>query len=492
MNTKRLLTVGLSLMILVLATVFMVPIGVQAAGKVKLSKTTLTFDSPSAKAQTVKIKNVKKKNVKSISVTNVYDNIIEVQANKNKLKLTVTPKGEGTAVSVVICVRFKKPVNHDTEAYLYLENVTVKGGEDPSPGPQPEKVTAISTPAQLQAMQSYTADQTVYELANDIDMTGQEPVKGYGYGLSDFVLDGKGYTIKCDRPVFLINEGTIRNVHFDLDFQARTSDKSNPLTAFWSESYGNNIGPVMTNNAAGILENCVSTGTIDITYDEKIEQRNYDGSDTITLAIAKVGGLTGSNGCGLIKNCKSSVTIKMTFGNSDFAYVGGIAGENSGNEYLDNGVFESIFDGDIVLMDNMMASAGGISGFSSGDVRDCLNTGSVRIPDGAYANLGAGIIGIGSRSGSVERCLSTGDVDCGLYGYVVSVESLENVMPTFTDAYYLISKSDGFNYLPEAFAVPGTKGITDEELLDEATFTGFDFTNVWEMGANGPRLKNLS
>ena len=36
------------------------------------------------------------------------------------------------------------------------------------------------------------------------------------------------------------------------------------------------------------------------------------------------------------------------------------------------------------------------------------------------------------------------------------------------------------------------KGITDEELLDEATFTGFDFTNVWEMGANGPRLKNLS
>ena len=53
------------------------------------------------------------------------------------------------------------------------------------------------------------------------------------------------------------------------------------------------------------------------------------------------------------------------------------------------------------------------------------------------------------------------------------------------------SKSTAVLYRTDPIAIPGAIGITDDELIDQSVFAGFDFDKVWTMAAKGPRLKNV-
>ena len=59
----------------------------------------------------------------------------------------------------------------------------------------------------------------------------------------------------------------------------------------------------------------------------------------------------------------------------------------------------------------------------------------------------------------VERVLTTGNVNYGILGRTVSE----------TDVH----------------------GITEEELKEQSTFSGFDFDKVWKMGEQGPELRGV-
>jgi hypothetical protein len=194
----------------------------------------------------------------------------------------------------------------------------------------------------------------------------------------------------------------------------------------------------------------------------------------------------------VIKNCVSDMNITVTESNNagNWICVGGLAAENYGYSGNNASIIESRFSGKIAVKDaTSFVYAGGIYSWGNGDISDCLNTGSVTSNSGSF-NWAAGICGEGGTS--VKNVLTTGSVNFGLFGMSVSVESLSNgVLPTYENAYYLKSRSEGFNYLGNPFEVPGTKGISDAELTNQATFTGFDFENVWKMGANGPELRNL-
>ena len=93
----------------------------------------------------------------------------------------------------------------------------------------------------------------------------------------------------------------------------------------------------------------------------------------------------------------------------------------------------------------------------------------------------------------MERALTVGSVNYGIYGQNIYESSLEDdkFNSRFKDVYYLKSKSDGFNYSGNAFEVPGVHGVDDAGLKNQSTFAGFDFDKIWQMGENGPELRNV-
>ena len=469
---------------LVLSVISLIPAKADAAAQPKLSKTKLTFASPKAKAQTITLKNIKASQIKSVRINNQYKDQVTVKKISN-VKFSVKPKLAGEVTSIVINVKYKKNINGMTEGFFYLQNIKVKGHSD----------IAIKSAAQLMNMRSYTKKYWTYYLAKDIDLTGkgyvQDKYKNAGY--TDFVLDGKGHTIKSDTPIFKSNAGTIKNIVFDVNMKCQVS-KKDAITKIWggepSNSTQGGVGPIMDNTYGKVI-GCKSIGKIEIIYDKPVTWTPYGGSasDASPIAEAFVGGLVAFNGYGSIKQCSSDVkiTFKSTVDLAPSVYIGGITGRTSNMEPYNTGtVTECVNTGNIQYSSNSFAYGGGICGDCHGYITDCLNTGSVKNTGNFQVN-GAGILGTSGGNGKIKNVLNTGDVNAGLYGNQGFGED-----PKFTNAYWLSSKSAGFfNVLQQAVEVPGTKGITGEELTSQATFSGFDFNKIWKMGATGPELKNV-
>ncbi|MCR4605701.1 MAG: hypothetical protein K5639_06845, partial [Eubacterium sp.] len=346
---------------------------------------------------------------------------------------------------------------------------------------------------------SYTEWKWKYYLANDIDMTGKGIATHpnvYPYDSYEGIyLDGKGKKIKSDTPIFTVVGGTVKNIVFDVNMKCKVS-KNDAVSKIWSDVHYNSyrgIAPIVENN--GTLTNCKATGSITIDYDKTLLYKGNDSKPTNELSYVWVSGLASwNNNSAKISNCRSDVDIAVTFSENThpFAYIGGLVCENYG--YEGNGQYatisESLYDGRISVTGNSSAYVGGLCGTNQSMISDCLFTGTIEGSD--YINS-AGITGWDNGKGkTVERILTTGNAKYALDGYSRSKESLNlGVMSDYKDAYYLKSKYDAFYYLGEPFEVPGVTAVDDADLTNQSFFSGFDFTNVWEMGAGGPKLRNV-
>ena len=463
-----------------------------ACAKMKLSKTSLTFASPDAKAQTITIKGIKKSNVKNVRIDNSWEEWISMKV-KGKNRIVVTPKRSGKLTySLGVTVEYKKPVNGAYSEYVGLKKIIIKG----------KSKIFIKTAEDLCKMRAgtYTEHNWEYYLDADIDMTGKGMVKYPGeYGSDTYIgiyLDGQGHSIKSDTPIFNSIGGIVKNVVFDVNINCTVS-KNDANTKIWSAVYYNGYGglaPIVYNN--GKLIHCKSTGSITVNMDKDVEYTMAGGSEG-TVNEANIAGLVEENATGdsYIQQCRSDVDITVNFskGITPFTYVGGIVSLNygySGNKQYAH-IEECMYTGKLLVnKPDSFVYAGGITGNNNAYISDCLNTGTVKVDSGSFP-YGSGIDGMGGGM-EVARVLTVGDVNSGLRGDSVSESSLKDGgLDIYKDAFYLKSKSDGFKYLGNPFEVPGVHGIDDGELKNQAAFTGFDFDKIWTMGANGPELKNV-
>ena len=129
-------------------------------------------------------------------------------------------------------------------------------------------------------------------------------------------------------------------------------------------------------------------------------------------------------------------------------------------------------------------SVGGVVGHSSASVSDCYNIGSITGTEmavggicGRQINDQSGIKNV-YNYGTVNADLASSDYGaiCGFF-YDSKVEN----------AYY-INTSAPSGSAATAQGAP----LTADGLKRQENFTDFDFTNVWEMGADRPLLKNVS
>ena len=236
-------------------------------------------------------------------------------------------------------------------------------------------------------LDSWSRGKTVY-LEADIDLTGADftPIptfggtfEGQGHTISGLSLTGSGNVRGLFR--YIQPTGAVRDLH--VSGTISPSDRKNTLGGLVGENQGT-------------ITNCSFSGAV-------------SGADSI-------GGIAGINEAqGQIINCTFSGSATGEH------YVGGIAGQNYGSiiQCENSGSINTTEVDAELNLDNLnqeqlnaaenvpvCTDIGGITGFSSGILQGCVNTGAV-----GYAHVGYNIGGIvGRQSGYLNGCANSGTI----------------------------------------------------------------------------------
>lgn len=234
-------------------------------------------------------------------------------------------------------------------------------------------------------LDSWSQGKTVY-LEADIDLTGTDfaPIPTFGG-----TFEGQGHTIS---GLSLTGSGNVRGLFRYIQPSGVVRDLS---VEGWIDPTDrkNTLGGIAGSNQ-GLLSNCSFHGTV-------------RGADYI-------GGLVGTNeSTGQIINCTFSGAVTGEH------YVGGIAGQNGGSIIrcansgsINTTEVDAELDLDNLNQEQLNAAEnvpvctdiGGITGFSTGILQSCVNTGAV-----GYAHVGYNIGGIaGRQSGYLNGCTNSG------------------------------------------------------------------------------------
>ncbi len=237
------------------------------------------------------------------------------------------------------------------------------------------------------ALDSWSQGKTVY-LEADIDLTGVDftPIptfggtfEGQGHTISGLSLTGSGNVRGLFR--YIQPSGTVRDLH--VSGAIAPTGRKNTLGGLAGENQGT-------------ITNCSFSGTV-------------SGADSI-------GGLVGINEAqGQLINCTFSGSVTGEH------YAGGIAGQNYGSIIqcenrgsINTTEVDAELDLDNLNQEQLNAAEnvpvctdiGGITGFSSGILQSCVNTGAV-----GYAHVGYNIGGIvGRQSGYLNGCTNSGTI----------------------------------------------------------------------------------
>lgn len=192
--------------------------------------------------------------------------------------------------------------------------------------------------------------------------------------------------------------------------------------------------------------------------------------------------ITGKTGVGSLVGINGG-SVLQTFANSTVTgnkSVGGLVGRNSGTIEL------SYTTGQVNIS---LDAAGSLVGenSSTGVIKNSYATGNVT-GTSSQSRYIAGLVG-NNAGGEIDRCFSTGVPTTD--NPSVAVRGLVGTSPSATNTKfgYWDSTSSGVDR-------EGTGGspLTAQEMTDQASFIGFDFTNVWEMvaGEAHPKLRTNS
>ena len=459
--------------------------GKSSLAATKLSVKKVTFAKPQSGSKTITIKGVKASAIKKVTVSALNPKIAKAsKKGKNKVVIKAGYAGDTT---VSVNIEYKKPVGG---AYSWYGTISVKvKGTSKIP---------IKTAKDLTELQEYNS-QWVYVLKNDIDLSGVDlPLKNKWnerISLSGTTLDGDGHTIKnLNGPFLYFLSGTLKNVKFEnFKINCKNTDKSD-LRNEISRGYA---AALIQNTSEGKLINCKVSGSINLTFEG---DDNFDSSNNgQVFYLQYVGGLVGRNQSNAtIERCVSDVDITLDYSNSSDAsrgvYIGGICGENSGSEYRTNPIKQCMNTGDIKTI-NGNCFVGGLCGYDDrSEYEDCLNTGhiyNVGLSSGdedRSLEIG-GLIGHSGETTKMTNCLNNGTAGNGISG---SLLSSDVKVGTFSNVYNAENKTVYmFYYLPDPFEVAGTHNVSGADMTNQSAFSGFDFSSIWTMGADGPTLKNV-
>jgi hypothetical protein len=250
-----------------------------------------------------------------------------------------------------------------------------------------------------------------YALANDITLGSTWIAMGDATYPFTGTLDGRGHTITVPSGGTTITPQVLGSINDSAGLFGSINGSSalitdltlagGAFTAVVNAGNGLVMGGIVGWMSAGTILNCAVRISII--------------QNSLNAASGEIGGIAGSNAsAGIIQNCYSSGAIDVTLPSvSEIVYVGGIAGDNTGtitNCYSTGNISGSSYE----------TSAGGIAGHhtSTVPIRYCYATGNVT-GDSPGSNAGYyGGIG-GQVTAVIENCVA-------LNGSIFTTDSIIN------------------------------------------------------------------
>ena len=282
---------------------------------------------------------------------------------------------------------------------------------------------------------------------------------GDGHTISGIYMDAGGY-----RGLFGYTDGAeVRNVGvINVDITA-SADRAGALVGY---------------NDNSAITNCYSTGTISSSANYVGGLLGYHARSTLTDSYSevtvsgdnRVGGLTG----GITSaNSPTGSLVENSYATGDVSgnyYVGGLSPHT-----FESSVIKSYATGNVNgINDNV---GGLVASHTSGSyIEDSFATGNV---------TGDDVVGglVGGNNGTISSSFSTGYVDGDLdVGGLVG----EDLSGTVNNSYWNTETS-------EQGSSAGGSGLTTSQMIQQSNFSGFDFTNDWQIyeGYSFPFLKDV-
>ena len=233
-----------------------------------------------------------------------------------------------------------------------------------------------------------------YILMNDIECPDNYKTVSVFGGF----LDGNGYTIRnITRPLFASYDGmTVQNLGLEANMNI-TEDMAAPLNGTLACNYNDSL---LKDRSGGSVDNCYVTGHI-----------------RINKKLSEFGGMIGSADTypayedrTTISNCYNAATISMA--SESNCVLGGLVGNC--------GIFTNCYNAGTLTVsntdpnDHSSAKIGGIVGYTTSNMFDCLNSGDI-----TYTAIGSVTTAIGGLIGSrgsnlykednvIENCVNKG------------------------------------------------------------------------------------
>ena len=197
---------------------------------------------------------------------------------------------------------------------------------------------------------------------------------------------------------------------------------------------------------------------------QNIHIREANVANSYTTGSAYVGILAGRNA--------GTVSGATTRGTVSTAYLGGglIGGIGSGGVLERSSTAANVTGGDYSYV-------GGLAGLNYGTIRNVFATGNVTGVGNAGPNAASGLVGdTGFGGGTITNAYASGAVSGSgtLYGFVGAGSG------AVTNGFYnstTTGRSD---------TRLGSQPKTSAEMLQQATFNGWDFNTLWKIGVSGP------
>lgn len=228
------------------------------------------------------------------------------------------------------------------------------------------------------------------------------------------------------------------------------------------ENYGEVYGVINTGGIAGAGEtgfmNCANRGSVfGLEAVGGIVGEGYESDVVYSFNTGSVGGE--SNVGGIVGSQISSFVAACW--NSGEIY-GEAFDPSSGNEpYCFGGITGS-------LQSRIVIDSEGIDTLYPSRIENCYNTGSVSGDESA-----GGIVGSSSEEGcSIDCCYTVGTVSAQNNGDAIIGFGGGFIGDEITNCYYLAA---------EGAQSPYAEALTEAQLMDSASYDGFDFDSVWTM-----------
>jgi filamentous hemagglutinin family protein len=343
------------------------------------------------------------------------------------------------------------------------------------------------TGTDLQGIQSntsgwYTRGFGYYALGSNIDASatsgwsgGFTPI-GHNYNGDSTrfvgIFDGLGHTITgltINRPY---NDFDSTDEHIGLFGYAGRSDIAgtnirNAGLVNASITGGDYVGGLVSDLYNAAVSNSYSTGSVTGRYTvggligapgNSAISNSYSTADISSTNGGYVGGLIGTIDTSVtVGNSYSTGNVDTTNGD----YVGGLAGYNNGGT-ISNSYSTGSVSGRYEI--------GGLGGRNDGAISNSYSTGSV-----SGTNYVGGLVG--RNRNTIEKSYSTGSITGGDYaGGLVGYRDDSTISSSYWD-----TQTSGRSNCTGFGSATGCTGLTTSQMKDQANFSGWDFTNTWNI-----------